>query len=77
MTQYELKEFKTQHKDLLDKGVIRPSISQWGDSVLFVKNKDGSIRIRIDCCQLNKVTTKNKYPVSHIDDLFEQIQGTR
>ena len=44
----ELKELKEQLKDLLDKGFIRPSISPWGAPVLFVKKKDGSLRMFID-----------------------------
>ena len=62
----ELKELKEQLKDLLDKGFIRPSISPWGAPILFVKKKDGSLRICIDYRQLNKVTIKNKYPIPKI-----------
>ena len=74
MTLAELKELKAQLKDLLDKGVIRPSISPWGASVLFVKKKDGSLRMCIDH-QLNNVTINNTYPLPRIDDLFDQFQG--
>ena len=63
MSPAELKELKEQLKDLLDKGFIRPSISPWGAPVLFVKKKDGSLRMCIDYRQLNKVTIKNKYPI--------------
>ena len=75
MAPTEIKELKEQLKDLLDKGFIRPSISPWGASVLFVRKKDGSLRMCIDYRQLNKVTIKNKYPLLRIDDLFDQIQG--
>ncbi|WMV19509.1 hypothetical protein MTR67_012894 [Solanum verrucosum] len=75
MAPVELKELKTQLKDLLDKGFIQPNISPWGAPVLFVKNKDGSLRMCIDYRQLNKVTIKNKYPLPRIDDLFDQLQG--
>ena len=71
----EHKELKEQLKDLLDKGFIRPSISPWGAPVLFVKKKDGSLRMCIDYRQLNKVTIKNKNPIPKIDDLFDQLQG--
>ena len=71
----ELKELKEQLKDLLDKGFIRPSVSPWGAPVLFVRKKDGSLRMCIDYRQLNKVTVKNKYPLPRIDDLFDQLQG--
>ena len=60
---------------MLDKGFIRPSVSPWGSSVLFVKKKDGFMRLCIDYRELNKVTVRNKYPLPRIDDLFDQLQG--
>ncbi|WMV50116.1 hypothetical protein MTR67_043501 [Solanum verrucosum] len=75
MAPAELKELKEQSMDLLEKGFIRPSQSPWGAPVLFVKNKDGSLRMCIDYRQLNRVTVKNKYPLLRIDDLFNQLQG--
>ena len=71
----DLKELKEQLKDLLDKGFIRPRISPWGAPVLFVKKKEGSLRMCIDYRTLNKVTIRNKYPIPWIDDLFDQLQG--
>ncbi|KAL0534339.1 hypothetical protein IC582_028629 [Cucumis melo] len=71
----ELKELKVQLQELLDKGFIRPSVSPWGAPVLFVKKKDGSMRLCIDYRELNKVTVKNRYPLPRIDDLFDQLQG--
>ena len=68
-------ELKEQLKDLLDKGFIRPSVSPWGAPVLFVRKKDGSIRMVIDYLQLNNVTSKNMYRIQRIDDLFDQLQG--
>jgi len=72
----KMKELKIQLQDLLDKGFIRPSISPWGAPILFVKKKDGGIRLCIDYRELNKVTIKNRYPLSQIDDLFDQLQGS-
>ena len=77
MAPAELKELKAQLKDLLEKGFIRPSSSPWRAPVLFVRNKDGSLRMCIDYRQLNKVTIKNKYPLPRIDDLFNQLQGPK
>ncbi|XP_070054439.1 uncharacterized protein [Nicotiana tomentosiformis] len=71
----EMKELKEQLKDLLEKGFVRPSVSPWGAPVLFVRKKDGSLRMCIDYQALYKVTIKNKYPLPRIDDLFDQLQG--
>jgi hypothetical protein len=43
--------------------------------MLFVKKKDGALRLCIYYRQLNKVTIKNKYPLLRIDDLFDQLKG--
>ncbi|KAL0458791.1 UNVERIFIED_CONTAM: Retrovirus-related Pol polyprotein from transposon [Sesamum latifolium] len=75
MAPSELKELKKQLEELLDKGFIRPSISPWGAPVLFVKKKDGSMRLCIDYRQLNRITIKNKYPLPRIDDLLDQLKG--
>nr|GEZ21103.1 retrotransposon protein, putative, Ty3-gypsy subclass [Tanacetum cinerariifolium] len=72
----ELKELLDQLKELSEKGFIRPSSSPWGAPVLFVKKKDGSFRMCIDYKELNKLTVKNWYPLSRIDDLFDQLQGS-
>ncbi|KAL0554176.1 hypothetical protein IC582_008093 [Cucumis melo] len=75
MAPAELKELKVQLQEFLDKGFIRLSVSLWGAPVLFVKKKDGSMRLCIDYRELNKVTVKNRYPLPRIDDLFDQLQG--
>ncbi|KAL0537344.1 hypothetical protein IC582_026322 [Cucumis melo] len=75
MAPAELKKLKVQLQKLLDKGFIRPSVSPWSALVLFVKKKDGSMRLCIDYRELNKITVKNKYPLPRIDDLFDQLQG--
>ena len=77
MAPAELRELKAQLEELLSKGFIRPSISPWGAPVLFVKNKDGSLRLCIDYRKLNRVTIRNQYPLPRIDELFDQLQGSR
>ena len=55
----ELKELNLQLEELLDKKFICARYFPWGASVLFVKKKDGSMRMYIEYCKLNKLTTKN------------------
>ena len=73
MAPAELAELKIQLQELLDKGLIQPSVSPWGAPMLFVKKKDRSLRLCIDYRELNQVTVKNKYPLPCINDLFNQL----
>ena len=77
MAPVELQELRLQLQELLDKGFIRPSTSPWGALVLFAKRKDKTLRLCIDCTQLNRITIKNRYPLPSIDDLFDQLRGAR
>ena len=77
MAPAELKELKAQLEELLNKGFIRPSTSPWGAPVLFVKNKDGSLRLCIDYRQLNRATIRNQYSLPRINEIFDQLQGSR
>ena len=77
MAPAEMAELKKQLEELLDKGFIRPSSSPWGAPVLFVKKKDGSMRLCIDYRGLNRVTVKNKYPLPRIDELLDQLKGAK
>ncbi|GKA62901.1 putative nucleotidyltransferase, ribonuclease H [Tanacetum coccineum] len=73
----KMQELSNQLKELQEKGFIRPSSLPWGAPVLFVKKKDGSFHMCIDYRELNKLTIKNRYPLPRIDDLFDQLQGSR
>ena len=65
-----------QIEEILKKGYIHPSVSTCGPPFLFVKNKDGTLRLCIDFRQLNEVKMMNKYPLPRVDDLFDQLRGT-
>jgi hypothetical protein len=73
MSHEELKKLKVQLKELLAKGYIKPSKSPYGEPVLFVHKKDGTLRMCVDYRTLNKVIVKNRYPLPRIDDLFDQL----
>src|SRR3954467_10641476 len=77
MNAEELVELKKQLNDMLQKGLIRPSVSPWGSLVLFVDKRDGNIRMCVDYRNMNEVTIKNKYPLPKIEDLFDKLNGVR
>lgn len=66
MAPKELMELKAQLQEFLDQGFIRPSMSPWGALVFLVKGY--TMRMYVDYCQLKKLTVKNKYPLSGIDN---------
>lgn len=73
----ELSELKAQLEEMVEKGFIRPSKSPYGAPVLFVKKKDGGLRLCVDYRALNNVTVKNKYPLPRMDELFDRVQGAK
>ena len=77
MLQNELEELCAQLKELVESRYIQQSRSPYVMLVIFVKKKDGSIHICIDYRALNKITIKNKYPIPRINDLFNQLNGTK
>jgi hypothetical protein len=77
MSPMELKELKVQLQGLLDKGYIRPSTSPWGYLALFVEKKDKELRLCVDYRLLNAIAIKNRYPLSCIDILFDQLAGAQ
>lgn len=77
MSPKELDELKKQLADLTAHGFITPSKSPYGAPVLFVKKKDGSVRMCVDYRALNKITIKNKYPLPRIDELLDRLHGAK
>ena len=77
MAPTKMDELKKEIDDLEKKGFIRSSVSPWAAPVLFVKKKDGSMKMCIDYRDLNNVTIKNKYLLPRIDELFDQLAGAQ
>ena len=69
----KLVDLKLQLHELIEKGYIQPSGLPWGEFLLFLKKKDGTMQMCIDYLQLNKITIKNYYPLPRINDLFDQV----
>ena len=77
MSPLELDAMKKELDQLLQNGSIKPSISPFGAPVIFVKKKDGSLRMCIDYHALNKITIKNYFPILLIDDLVDQLHNAK
>lgn len=73
----ELDELRRQLDKLLEHGHIRPSKSPYGSPVLFVKKKNGEMRMCVDYRALNNITVKNAYPLPRIDELLNRLSQAR
>jgi hypothetical protein len=66
---------KKQITEMVERGHIRPSTSQYGAAILFVKKPDGSLRMCVDYRGLNDVTVKNRCPIPNIEEMRERVIG--
>lgn len=73
----ELDELRKQLDELLAKKFIKPSTSPYGSPVLFVRKKDGTLRMCVDYRGLNGITRKNRHPLPRIDELIDRFRGAR
>jgi hypothetical protein len=77
LSESELDELRKQLDEYVRLGFIRPSVSSYGAPVLFVRKKDGSMRMCVDYRALNKLTIRRRYPLPLIDDLLDRLHGAR
>lgn len=77
LSRKELEEMKKQLDEALNNGFIRPNISPWGSPVLFTPKKGGGLRMCIDYRALNKQTIKNQVPLPRIDEVWDQVGGSK
>jgi RNase H-like domain found in reverse transcriptase/Reverse transcriptase (RNA-dependent DNA polymerase)/Integrase zinc binding domain/Integrase core domain/Chromo (CHRromatin Organisation MOdifier) domain/Retroviral aspartyl protease len=73
----ELHALREYLDENLAKGFIRPSTSPAGAPILFVKKKDGGLRLCVDYRGLNKITRKNKYAIPLINELRDRLHAAR
>eukprot|EP00873_Tetraselmis_striata_P038562 jgi/Tetstr1/458826/TSEL_045209.t1 len=75
MSPAELQEVRSQLEELLAEGWIRPSKSNYGAPILFVRKKDGTLRMCVDYRKLNDLTKKDRTPLPRIDELLDSLHG--
>ena len=64
-------ESKRMAEKMLEAGIIQPIQSSFFALVLLVHKKDGSWCMYSDYRELNKITSKDKFPVLGIDELLD------
>ncbi|MCO5593953.1 hypothetical protein L7F22_047972 [Adiantum nelumboides] len=69
-------EIMRQVNELVEKGMVRPSSSPFCSPVLLVQKKDDTYCMCVDYRALNRITIKNRCPVSRVVDLFDKLQGS-
>ena len=77
MSEVELRELRKNLDENLAKGYIRPSKSEFASPVLFVKKRNGDLRLCVEYRALNSITKKNRYPLLRIDELLDQLRSAR
>ena len=74
MSIMENSKIKRQIKEMLDKGIIRPSTSPCSSPIVLIPKKDWNWLMCVDFRALNKITVKNCYPLPRIDDFLDQLK---
>ena len=64
---------QSELKEMLERGIIEKSSSEWAAPIVLVKKKDGSIRMCVDYRRLNSVSREDAYPMPRIDDLIDRL----
>lgn len=75
VSQVERRVIQAHVRDMLDKGVIQESSSQWLSPVVLAHKRDGTWRSCVDYQKLNNITIKDSYLLPHIDNILDSLHG--
>ena len=67
------KEEEKHLQQMLEKGIIQPSTSDWASPPVLIRKKDGKLRFCIDFRALNKVTIKDAFPIPNIQVCIDTL----
>lgn len=62
-------------KQMLDAGIIEPSVSEWASTFVLIRKRDGKVRCCIDYRKLNYATKQDVYPLSLMEECIETLSG--
>ena len=58
---------------MLEKRKIRPSKSEWTAPLVFVRKRNGALRVCVDYKDLNNASIKDVYTMPNIDDVIYRL----
>jgi transposase InsO family protein len=71
----EWKEVQDHLNDLMRKGVIRESTSDYASPIVLVRKKGGDLRLCVDYRRINQKVRRDAYPLPRIEETLEALSG--
>ena len=73
----QFEEVKEHLQTLLNRGVIRPSQSDYASPIVLVRKKSGALRLCVDYRRLNAKTRRDAFPLPRIDESLDALGGAK